>query len=125
MRISTSSTRWAFFLIAPPFNFYKRFRRTPKTTVRWCRMAHYLISFPDRSEVDWVVSGFRYGFSLGMQGTPSPWADPPNGRKVQRNQAATWDLIKSELDSNFKKIIYITDNINTECPKKRRSRRKV
>ena len=41
------------------------------------------------------------GFSLGMVGTPTPWPNPKNGKKVLKDSETTWKLIKDEIDKGF------------------------
>ena len=51
--------------------------------------------------VHWCIDSFRFAFTLGLAGTPTPWPNPPNSKKVQQNPDATWQLIKDEINKGF------------------------
>ena len=38
---------------------------------------------------------------MGLTGTPKPWPDPHNSKKVQENPKITWHLIKDEITKGF------------------------
>ena len=73
----------------------------PRTSVKWQILDYYLKDHPDRALVEWCLDSFKNGFSLGMVGTPSPWPDPKNGKKVLKDPETTWKLIKDEIDKGF------------------------
>ena len=74
---------------------------TPKTSVKWQILEYYLRDHKDRELVNWCVNGFQNGFTLGLEGEPAPWPDPPNSQKVQDNPEVTWQLIKDEIAKGF------------------------
>ena len=51
--------------------------------------------------VNWCINGFKNGFTLGLEGEPIPWPDPPNSKLVQQNPQTTWELIKDEIKKGF------------------------
>ena len=73
----------------------------PRTSVKWQILNYYLKDHPDRELVTWYINGFRHCFTLGLTGTPKPWPDPPNSKKVQQNPKITWHLIKDEIAKGF------------------------
>ena len=74
---------------------------SPKTSVKWQILEYYLKDHKDRDLVDWCVNGFCNGFTLGLEGEPVPWPDPPNSTKVQENPKVTWELINDEIQKGF------------------------
>ena len=73
----------------------------PRTSVKWQILNYYFRGHPDRDLVHWCINGFQYGFTLGLFGSPIPWPDPPNSKKVIKNPTITWQLIKDEISKGF------------------------
>ena len=74
---------------------------SPHTSVKWQTFDYYLRDHPDRETVRWCINGFKHGFSLGLEGVPTPGLTPPNSKRVLENPAITWELINDKIDKGF------------------------